>query len=91
MQHGGSKEPDVTEEQREQCNALIQELTEAGIEISLHEFRVTSGFRAVGTDGQKRRFQRDGENPVVLLAKMKRLFGIKDAPDVAEEHQETQQ
>ena len=78
----------MTEEQREQCNALIQELTDAGIEVSLHEFRVVPGYRVVGMDGQKRRFQRDGEDPMDLLAKMKRLFGIKDVSDVPEEQQQ---
>jgi hypothetical protein len=68
----------VTQEQREKCNALIQELADAGIEISLHKFRTVSGYRVVGMDGHSRRLQRDGEDPVALLNKMKRLFGVKE-------------
>ena len=74
----------MTEEQRAQCNALIQHLQDAGINISLHEFRTTSGYRVVGTDDTNRRFQRDGEDPVELLAKTKQLFGIKDKPEIWE-------
>ena len=72
----------MTEEQREQCNVLIRELQDADINVSLHEFRTTSGYRVVGTDGQRRRFLRDGEDPLELLAKMKRRFGVKDMPEV---------
>jgi hypothetical protein len=66
----------MTETQHQQCAELIQRLTEAGIQVSLHEFRTMSGFRVLASDGKSKRLLRDGEDPVALLNTMIRRFGL---------------
>ena len=70
----------MTDDQRQQCEEAMSQVRAAGYWIALREFSSVSGFRVIAGDGDTRRIERDGTDPLRLIHEVKRLCGIKDPP-----------